>query len=816
MPATRTISTTIALNGEAAYRRSMEEINRSLRTLKAETQAAAAAFQSEGRSMQSLTSYQQRLQAQYDQLIVKQESLKQAVRDASRIYGDNSKEADRHRAALANVEAEMNRLQGEMNRTETELQELRQAEQGAADGANDMAGGMQGAAQSMGVSTIAIGNMLADLARRAARFLADAAKAGIEYNAEMQSYTQALTNSLGSAEAAAAALSAIKLDAAVTPYSVAALTRANQLLISTGISAESARATINALSEAISATGGGNDELQRMAQNLQQIQNVGKASAMDIKQFQMAGIDVYGILADYTGQTVQEVQDLTITYDLLSKALQNAASEGGKYFGANAAQAATLNGQISTLTDNIKSKLGEAMEGVSDMLSEDILPKVNEFVSNIDVGKTMEFFGSYYRIILPVAGQLENLLPLLRAVKGEFDTWDNATGNVESLALALDELMQRKAELEAMGVGAGGEGGIFDPLTDEYQTLLNQIAELRAEIARLRGEEAEASAEQETHSQHMTETAEKAQELADQIADLEAAYNEAYEAAKTSLEGQFDLFEKVDQAATISVQDMIAAMGTQADYWNAYSENLTMVQGLTEQSIGLNADLVAGLNDGSAKSVQAVASLAAGYEEALAKGPAAVEAYIASINAAYESQQAAIAGAADAMAKGQTDFDNKMADIQAKAEELVTAMDKSAEMGTAAYNSMRSYMEQIAYSEQPAIEQMFALGQAISQALQDGIDSKSVTGPRIAHGGNGMIAYDGSHASGLDYVPFDGYIAELHRGEMVLNAAAADALRQGAGGGGTVVNVTVNTREMSRSQTDYLIRQLNQELGKEA
>ena len=816
MPATRTISTTIALNGEAAYRRSMEEINRSLRTLKAETQAAAAAFQSEGRSMQSLTSYQQRLQAQYDQLIVKQESLKQAVRDASRIYGDNSKEADRHRAALANVEAEMNRLQGEMNRTETELQELRQAEQGAADGANDMAGGMQGAAQSMGVSTIAIGNMLADLARRAARFLADAARAGIEYNAEMQSYTQALTNSLGSAEAAAAALSAIKLDAAVTPYSVAALTRANQLLIATGISAESARATINALSEAVSATGGGNDELQRMAQNLQQIQNVGKASAMDIKQFQMAGIDVYGILADYTGQTVQEVQDLTITYDLLSKALQNAASEGGKYFGANAAQAATLNGQISTLTDNIKSKLGEAMEGVSDMLSEDILPKVNEFVSNIDVGKTMEFFGSYYRIILPVAGQLENLLPLLRAVKGEFDTWDNATGNVESLALALDELMQRKAELEAMGVGAGGEGGIFDPLTDEYQTLLNQIAELRAEIARLRGEEAEASAEQETHSQHMTETAEKAQELADQIAALEAAYTEAYEAAKTSLEGQFDLFEKVDQAATISVQDMIAAMGTQADYWNAYSENLTMVQGLTEQSIGLNADLVAGLNDGSAKSVQAVASLAAGYEEALAKGPAAVEAYIASINAAYESQQAAIAGAADAMAKGQTDFDNKMADIQAKAEELVTAMDKSAEMGTAAYNSMRSYMEQIAYSEQPAIEQMFALGQAISQALQDGIDSKSVTGPRIAHGGNGMIAYDGSHASGLDYVPFDGYIAELHRGEMVLNAAAADALRQGAGGGGTVVNVTVNTREMSRSQTDYLIRQLNQELGKEA
>ena len=35
-----------------------------------------------------------------------------------------------------------------------------------------------------------------------------------------------------------------------------------------------------------------------------------------------------------------------------------------------------------------------------------------------------------------------------------------------------------------------------------------------------------------------------------------------------------------------------------------------------------------------------------------------------------------------------------------------------------------------------------------------------------------MIAgVDGSHASGLDYVPFDGYVAELHKGERVVPAA---------------------------------------------
>ena len=40
---------------------------------------------------------------------------------------------------------------------------------------------------------------------------------------------------------------------------------------------------------------------------------------------------------------------------------------------------------------------------------------------------------------------------------------------------------------------------------------------------------------------------------------------------------------------------------------------------------------------------------------------------------------------------------------------------------------------------------------------------------------NGKV--NGSHASGLDYVPYDGYIAELHRGEMVVPASEARMLR---------------------------------------
>ena len=44
------------------------------------------------------------------------------------------------------------------------------------------------------------------------------------------------------------------------------------------------------------------------------------------------------------------------------------------------------------------------------------------------------------------------------------------------------------------------------------------------------------------------------------------------------------------------------------------------------------------------------------------------------------------------------------------------------------------------------------------------------------------VQFDGSHASGLTSVPFDGYSAELHRGEVVVDAPAAAAMRRYFGG----------------------------------
>ena len=224
---------------------------------------------------------------------------------------------------------------------------------------------------------VAIGNLMADVIKQVAQTISDVAKMGVEYNAQIETYQTALTTLTGSAEKANKIIEQVKKDAASTPFEVASLVKGNQLLISAGLSAEQARDDILALGNAISATGGGEEELSRMVINLQQIKNVGKASALDIKQFAYAGIDVYGLLADYTGKTREEVSDLDITYEDLTGALKFASQEGGKYFNAMEKQSKTFNGQLSNLKDNFMAFLGEVTIPLFTFLKDEVLPIIN-------------------------------------------------------------------------------------------------------------------------------------------------------------------------------------------------------------------------------------------------------------------------------------------------------------------------------------------------------------------------------------------------------------------------------------------------------
>lgn len=203
---------------------------------------------------------------------------------------------------------------------------------------------------------------------------------GINYNAQMEQYRTMFTTLTGSAEEADRVIQQLQADAQKSPFDSASLIQANQYLISAGVSADDARVMINNLGNAVAATGGGSAELERMAQNLQQIQNVGKATQQDIKQFANAGINIYGLLAESTGKTVAEVKEMDVTYEELSKAFAMASSEGGKYYGAMEAQGQTLNGSLNATKESIQMLLGSIMESAMPVIVQ-VLQKVQEVIN---------------------------------------------------------------------------------------------------------------------------------------------------------------------------------------------------------------------------------------------------------------------------------------------------------------------------------------------------------------------------------------------------------------------------------------------------
>ncbi len=294
----------------------------------------------------------------YNRLYSEVIHLTAAYQKSRKETGETSKETKEFAQKLKEAQAQLN----------TTAQGLRTAE-GYMNSFGDATGKASKANKSLAeelTASITKGMTLSNVILKAGSVAFDAAKnfvqSGIEYNAQIEKYTTGFTNMLGSAEAANEAMKAIQEDAARTPFDVASLTEANQLLISAGENAGYSRKLIMALGDAVSATGGGNVELSRMAGNLQQIANVGKATAVDIKQFAYAGINIYQVLADYTGKSVQDVQNMTVSYDLLSEALIAASEEGGRYYNAMDAQSQTMNGRVSTLKDNV-SQLAGLMTG---------------------------------------------------------------------------------------------------------------------------------------------------------------------------------------------------------------------------------------------------------------------------------------------------------------------------------------------------------------------------------------------------------------------------------------------------------------------
>lgn len=358
-----------------------------------------------------------------------------AVVELTRRYNESVGKTGKASSETKNLKTMLAQAEAQLRATTTALKAANNGMDGFASSTEKASGKSLAGAIAQGTVMANVFSKLGSAALSAAEGFISS---GIEYNAQIEKYTTGFTNMLGSAEAAQQVMSQIQEDAAKTPFDVESLTKANQYLISAGENASYARSTIMALGDAVSATGGGNDELNRMSQNLQQIANTGKATTADIKQFAYAGIDVYGILADYTGKSTTEVQKMTISYDLLTQALQAASEEGGRYYNSMDTQSQTMNGRVSTLKDNVSQLAG--------LLTGDLSSGIGVVIGNLNdlIVKAQEAYKTDGWIGL--AGAITGLTEPINTAKNALkDFASKATTWLDQLSYKLNRFLGKAA-----------------------------------------------------------------------------------------------------------------------------------------------------------------------------------------------------------------------------------------------------------------------------------------------------------------------------------------------------------------------------------
>ena len=107
----------------------------------------------------------------------------------------------------------------------------------------------------------------------------------------------------------------------------------------------------------------------------------------------------------------------------------------------------------------------------------------------------------------------------------------------------------------------------------------------------------------------------------------------------------------------------------------------------------------------------------------------------------------------------QSELDTLQTEYDAKLAEALDALEDTAFLS--GQDTVQGLIDGMTSRE----EALLAKARELSQAAQAALSATWGTGGAV----------DGSHAGGLPYVPYDGYIAELHEGERVLTAAEAKA-----------------------------------------
>ena len=232
--------------------------------------------------------------------------------------------------------------------------------------------------------------------------------------------------------------------------------------------------------------------------------------------------------------------------------------------------------------------------------------------------------------------------------------------------------------------------------------------------------------------------------MAERWDKLSATEKKAYEELVKIRNQQKEVNETLDQ---YKPETMKKGLEEQIKYMENYLANLDKLK-----QWGVSGELLAFLSDGSKDSAEYLQGLVDGGEEAAKE-----------VGEQYKKVEEQKKKFADELTKNQLSVDDVYNGLVQTAQNAMSALD----LGEEAKNAMGSTVQGIAAGIRDNVSVVSA---EVSNLL-------SALAPLTKFGfnwgfsdGSFILNLDGSNEKGLDYVPFDGYLSELHEGEGILTA----------------------------------------------
>lgn len=433
---------TIKLKGESEYRRALSQITQNLREVSSEMKVVTSTYDKNDTSTEALTAksdvLNKRLEEQKsklklvsDQYKTYQDAVKQSAAEHAQLgeklesekgklasieaqVGKNSQEykeqekvvnelqkqydestaaQDKNKKSLSQLAVQMNNAQADVNKTAKEIDNLGKESDGSSKQVKNLSNSMNdadGASKKLGDGFTVLKGTMANLASQAISKIVDGFKGlvsgAVDYQKSMEYYTTSFTVMTGSADKAGETVKKLADIGATTPFDMPQLADATSLLMNFGFSADDAVDSMMMLGDI---SQGNADKLNSIARAYGKMNSAQKVSLEDINMMIDAGFNPLQEISEKTGESMKSLYDRiskgTMSVDEITESMKRSTSEGGKYFQSMDAQSQTLDGRLSTLSDTINSKLGEALQPILQKAADEWIPNITNAIDNMDV-----------------------------------------------------------------------------------------------------------------------------------------------------------------------------------------------------------------------------------------------------------------------------------------------------------------------------------------------------------------------------------------------------------------------------------------------